>query len=244
VIRIAAVGDIHLGVGSAGTFRSRLSHLGEQADVFLLAGDLTQRGTREEAEVVGHELADLPIPAFAVLGNHDFESDASEVLVDRLEAGGIRVLEGDGLSCQIGDCTLGIAGAKGFGGGFAGRCGSEFGEPEMKAFIRHTSSTADKLRTALDSLAGADVRVALTHYAPIEATLHGEHCEIYPFLGSYLLAEAVDGGGAALAIHGHAHAGSPRGLTPGGVPVRNVALPVIRSSYRLLCIDESGVDEA
>jgi Icc-related predicted phosphoesterase len=244
VIRIAAVGDIHLGVDSAGTFRPRLARLGEQADVLLLAGDLTKRGTVDEADVVGEELAALPVPTFAVLGNHDFESDASDVLVDRLSTAGVRVLEGDAATCEVGDCTLGIAGVKGFGGGFPGRCGSEFGEPEMKAFIRHTADTADRLRSALATLDGADFRVALMHYAPIEATLDGEHCEIFPFLGSYLLGEAVDAAGAELAVHGHAHAGAPRGVTPGGVPVRNVALPVIRSSYRLLCVQSDEFAEA
>jgi Icc-related predicted phosphoesterase len=244
VIRVAAVGDIHLGPDSAGTYRPRLAHLADQADLFLLAGDLTRRGTEEEAAVVGDELADLPVPAFAVLGNHDYESDCSEVVAARLEAGGVRVLEGTSATCRIGDCVVGIAGAKGFGGGFPGRCGSEFGEPEMKAFIRHTQQTARRLGAALEELDGAGIRLALMHYAPVEDTLQGEPCEIYPFLGSYLLAEAVDRGGAALAVHGHAHGGAPRGVTPGGTPVRNVALPVIRSSYRLFCLEQDRLEES
>ncbi len=243
MIRVAAVGDIHVGTDAAGTFRSRLAHLGEQADLFLVAGDLTRRGTVEEAEVVGAELADLPVPAFAVLGNHDFESDAADAVVEKLESGGVHVLEGTAARCEVNGARVGIAGVKGFGGGFPGRCGSEFGEQEMKAFIQHTRETAERLQAALESIADADLRVALMHYAPVEETLVGEHCEIYPFLGSYLLAEAVDRGGAHLAVHGHAHGGSPRGTTPGGTPVRNVALPVIRSSYRLFCFDEHRLEE-
>jgi Icc-related predicted phosphoesterase len=76
-------------------------------------------------------------------------------------------------------------------------------------------------------------KIALTHYAPVPETLSGEPLGIYAFLGSYLLAEAIDTGGADLALHGHAHAGSEKGTTAGGVPVRNVAAPVIRSSYYL-----------
>jgi Icc-related predicted phosphoesterase len=243
VIRVAAVGDIHLGVDAAGTFRSRLEHLAEQADLLLVAGDLTRRGSVEEAQVVGAELADLPVQVFAVLGNHDYESDAADAVVDCLEEGGVRVLEGTAARCRIGETDVGIAGVKGFGGGFPGRCGSEFGEQEMKAFIRHTRRTAERLESALESLDGADLRLALMHYSPVESTLVGEHCEIYPFLGSYLLAEAVDRGGAHLAVHGHAHGGSPRGTTPGGTPVRNVALPVIRRSYQLFCFDEDRLAE-
>lgn len=243
MIRIAAVGDIHLGAESAGTFRPRLEHLAEHADLFLLAGDLTRRGTEEEARTVAAELADLPVPAFAVLGNHDYESDAQISMATRLGDAGVRVLEGDAETCRVGGCTVGIAGAKGFGGGFPGRCGSAFGEPEMKAFMRHSEDTARRLATALRAVSRADLTIALMHYSPVEATLEGEHCEIYPFMGCYLLAEAVDAAGADLVIHGHAHGGSPRGVTPGGTPVRNVALPVIRRSYQVFCLDEHRVDE-
>jgi Icc-related predicted phosphoesterase len=69
------------------------------------------------------------------------------------------------------------------------------------------------------------------HYAPIRETLQGEPPEIFPFLGSYLLAEAVDRSGADLVIHGHAHRGTEHGVTPGGVNVRNVAQTVIRQAY-------------
>jgi hypothetical protein len=66
--------------------------------------------------------------------------------------------------------------------------------------------------------------------------LQGERLEIYPFLGSYFLAEAIDRGGADLALHGHAHGGNEKGLTPGGVHVRNVAIPVINAAYRVYCL--------
>ncbi|HET7523661.1 MAG TPA: metallophosphoesterase, partial [Acidimicrobiales bacterium] len=176
MIRIAAVGDIHLGTDSAGTYRPRLEHLADHADLLLLAGDLTRRGTEEEARTVAEELADLPVPAFAVLGNHDYESDCDQSIAKQLETAGVQVLEGDSTTCQIGGCTVGVAGVKGFGGGFPGRCGSTFGEPEMKAFMRHSEETADRLTRALEEINGADLKVALMHYAPIDATLEGEHC--------------------------------------------------------------------
>jgi Icc-related predicted phosphoesterase len=86
--------------------------------------------------------------------------------------------------------------------------------------------------------------VALLHYAPCSDTLMGERLEIYPFLGSHLLGEAVDRGGATLTLHGHAHRGTERGLTAGGRHVRNVAQPVIGHAYRLYCLrpDGAGAD--
>ena len=131
---------------------------------------------------------------------------------------------------------VGIAGTKGFGGGFRGAHGSDFGEPEMKAFVGHTKMLSDRLERALAGL-DADLRIALLHYSPIEATLEGERLEIYPFLGSYLLAEAVDNAGADLVLHGHAHHGVEKGRTPSGIPVRNVAQPVIRHAYNVYTLD-------
>jgi len=238
VIRVAAVADIHLGADSAGSYRPRLARLAEHADLFLIAGDLTKRGTAQEAALVADELRGLPVPVVAVLGNNDYESDAEALMATHLTDAGVDVLDGGSARYDIRGCTVGVAGAKGFGGGFPGCSGSEFGEPEMKAFMRHAADSADALGEAMERVRATDVRIALTHYAPVAATLEGEHCGIYPFLGCYLLAEAIDRGGATLAIHGHAHGGSPEGETPGGIPVRNVAAPVIRRSYRVFELDD------
>ncbi len=230
IIRIGAVGDVHLGEDSAGSLRPALAALPDHADVLLLAGDLTRHGTVAEARVVATEFARIGVPVIAVLGNHDHHSDAQDEIAALLDDHGITVLEGSAATIGVGGYTLGIAGTKGFGGGFAGRCASAFGEGIMREFASYSVDLADSLCAALDGLQ-TDARVALTHYAPIEGTLHGEPREIYPFLGSYLLGEAIDTCGAELALHGHAHAGTERGTTPGGVRVRNVAQPVIHSAF-------------
>ncbi|WP_155371733.1 metallophosphoesterase family protein [Catellatospora vulcania] len=230
MIRVAAVGDVHMDVDVLGRYRPSLEQLGERADVLLLAGDLTRHGTVNEAECVAREFGDLPVPVVAVLGNHDYHSDQQREVTKVLAAGGITVLEGEGITISCRDVKFGVAGIKGFGGGFAGRCASMFGEQEIKDFVRTTEKAATRLQAALLSL-DADVLVAMTHYAPVPDTLLGEPLEIYPFLGSYLLGQAIDSAPTALAVHGHAHAGVERGVTPGGVRVRNVAHPVIRQAY-------------
>jgi Icc-related predicted phosphoesterase len=236
MIRIAAVGDVHLGADARGRMRPALEKVGEHADVLLLAGDLTRHGTLDEAQVVADEFADLPVPVVAVLGNHDHHDDKPVEVAKLLSDSGLHVLEGDSVVFQVGDEKIGIAGVKGFGGGFAGKCGSNFGEREMKSFVSHTIAVADNLRVALHSIE-ADIRVALMHYSPVPDTLRGEPPEIYPFLGSYLLGEAVDATDTDLAIHGHAHFGTEQGMTPGGVRVRNVAQPIIRSAYTVYCVE-------
>ena len=232
MIRIAAVGDVHMDADVLGRYRPALEQLRDRADVLLLAGDLTRHGNEAEARCVAEEFGNLDVPVVAVLGNHDYHCDQAPQVTKILADAGLIVLEGDSTVLDCHGVRLGIAGVKGFGGGFAGKCASNFGEPEMKAFIRTTTEVADRLRTALLGL-DCDVRVALTHYAPVPDTLAGEPPEIYPFLGSYLLGQAIDAAPTALAVHGHAHAGTERGTTPGGVRVRNVAHPVIKQAYNV-----------
>ncbi|BCJ51721.1 hypothetical protein Asp14428_31960 [Actinoplanes sp. NBRC 14428] len=232
MIRIAAVGDVHVDKDVLGRYRPALEQLPDVADVLLIAGDLTRHGTVEEAKCMATEFGDLAVPVVVVLGNHDHQSDLQDDVSRVLTDSGLTVLEGDGTVLELNGHRLGVAGAKGFGGGFAGACASSFGEREMKNFVGTTEAIAERLGAALRGLE-CDALVALTHYAPVPETLVGEPLEIYPFLGSYLLGRAIDSAPTALALHGHAHHGSERGRTPGGVPVRNVAHPVIKQAYNV-----------
>ncbi len=237
MIRIAATADVHFGEDSSGTLRPHLSDLAEKADVLLIAGDLTRCGSPNEATVLASELEGLDVPTIAILGNHDYEAVQEGQIIEILRGAGIHVLDHENHVVDVSGTRIGVTGVKGFGGGFVGACGSDFGEPEMKAFIRHTKDVSARLSSLLAEI-DADVRIALLHYSPVEDTLRGERLEIYPFLGSYLLAEAVDGAGADLIFHGHAHNGVEKGITPAGIPVRNVAQPVIKHAYNVYSIDE------
>jgi Icc-related predicted phosphoesterase len=240
LIRVAAVGDIHFGGDSAGSLRPQFEHIHDHADLLLLAGDLTKCGGREEADVVARELDGITVPVISVLGNHDYHSDEQKRIRSALEDVGVTVLEGETKILELDGIRIGIAGTKGFGGGFAGACGSDFGEPEMKAFARHTIALADGLENALRDLDDTDFRIALLHYGPVKGTLTGERLEIYPFLGSYLLGEAIDHAGADLVFHGHAHAGTEKGVTPGGIHVRNVAQSVIKHAYNVYTFEAAA----
>ncbi len=241
MIRIAAVGDVHVDSDVLGRFRPALEQLPGRADALLVAGDLTRHGTVEEARCFATEFGGLDVPVVVVLGNHDHQSDQQSRITEVLTESGITVLEGDATVLEVRGHRLGIAGVKGFGGGFAGACASNFGEREMKDFVGTTEAVAARLADALRTVQ-CDALVALTHYAPVPDTLLGEPLEIYPFLGCYQLGKAIDSAPTALALHGHAHHGSERGRTPGGVPVRNVAHPVIKQAYNVYQLLSEQVD--
>lgn len=238
MIRIAAAGDVHFDRNSHNRLAQHFNDLNNRADIFLLAGDLTQTGHPEEMKVLADDLKKCPIPVIAVLGNHDYHVDQVEQVVHILNDAGVTVLEGNSVILDVGNYKVGIAGLKGFGGGFVGACGSDFGEPEMKSFMRHSKQGARHLESVIKEME-VDYKIVLLHYSPTTQTLVGEKKEIYPFLGSYYLAEAIDYGKADIAFHGHAHGGIEKGETPGGCPVRNVAQPVIRHAFNIYTLERS-----
>jgi Icc-related predicted phosphoesterase len=240
LIRIAAIADLHYSVEEPGLLAPHLGTLRDSADVLLMAGDLTRYGGPDEAAVLADDMAQLSIPKVAVLGNHDYHQDREAEIAEVLEEAGVDVLQASSTLIRLDGVTLGVAGTKGFGGGFVGASITPFGEPEIKAFANHSILAAEELAAALERLRAAEVsaRIALLHYSPIEQTLVGEPPALWPFLGSYLLAEAVDRVGADLVLHGHAHSGSPEGSTPNGVRVLNVAHSVIRKPFELVQLGE------
>lgn len=224
IVRVAAVGDFHCGEEDAGRYREAFSRVNDEADVLLLAGDLTRRGTPAEFRVVAGELQDVRIPILTVLGNHDHESHQTEAGLAILRERGVHILDGEPFELNE---RIGFAGVKGFMGGFGRWTLTAFGEVETKAFVGTTLEEVQRLEFALRRLA-TPVRVVLLHYAPITDTVVGEPEQIFPFLGNDRLVEPIDRFKAAVVFHGHAHHGTFRGATPGGVPVFNVSHVLLR----------------
>lgn len=224
VVRIAVVGDFHCGEADAGAYRPLFARANQDADVLVLAGDLTRWGTPAEMRVVVGELADVKIPVVAVLGNHDHEAGQVSEGLAILRERGVHVLDGDTFEL---DDTVGFAGTKGFMGGFGRGTLTAFGEAATKSFVDCTQEEVKKLELALRKLA-TPIRVVVLHYAPVVDTVVGEPEVIFPFLGTDRLAEPLDRYGATVAFHGHAHIGTFEGKTPGGVPVFNVSLALLR----------------
>jgi len=225
-VRFAAVGDLHVTKDSAGSLRSFFAQAGEAADALLLCGDLTDYGTAEEAHVLADELSVVKVPVIAVLGNHDFESGIPETVIEILTKAGVRVLDGE--ACEIEG--VGIAGVKGFAGGFGRGSLGGWGEPAIKLFVQEALQEALKLESALAKLR-TPKRIAMLHYSPISGTVAGEPAEIFPFLGSSRLEEPLLRYPVDAVFHGHAHRGTLEGKTINGVPVFNVAKPLLMRSW-------------
>ena len=226
VVRIGAVADIHYGHHKENRLRPFFEEAAKRVDVLLLGGDLTDFGLPEEAELLLKDLAVMAgVPVIAVLGNHDYEGGREQELAEALRAGGVQVLDGE--SCEV--RGVGIVGAKGFGGGFGRGTLEPWGEAGIKRFVQEAVDESLKLERALARV-HAPRRVALLHYAPIRETVVGEPEEIFAFLGSGRLEDPLNRFGVSAVFHGHAHRGAPEGRTSAGIPVYNVALPVLRNA--------------
>jgi Icc-related predicted phosphoesterase len=228
--RIAAVGDIHVKENDRGKWTEYFKAVSQDADVLIIAGDLTDTGDEQEAQVLADELKACTIPVVAVLGNHDYEKGRHKLIRQMLQNDNVHILDGEAI--VIG--KVGFAGIKGFGGGFDNHMLSMFGEGAMKAFVQEAVHEALHLDRALARLdEHADIKkIAVLHYSPIRETVIGEAEAIFPFLGSSRLAEPLTRRGVVAAFHGHAHIGTLKGEAPGGVKVFNVAKHIlIRDGY-------------
>jgi Icc-related predicted phosphoesterase len=226
-VRIAALGDLHLGrTAAAGALQPLFTQISESADILVLCGDLTDYGTLDEARAFLKEVAIVRIPIVGVLGNHDFESDQQADIMNLFKDAGLAMLDGDTVEIH----GVGFAGVKGFAGGFGRRALGPWGEDIIKRFVREAVDEALKLESALARLR-TDRNVVVLHYAPIQGTVEGEPVDIYPFLGCSRLEDPITRFPVSAVFHGHAHHGKAEGRTRTNVPVFNVSMSLMRECF-------------
>jgi Icc-related predicted phosphoesterase len=229
-MRIAAAGDVHCADDNRDAVMTAFDAIDGEVDVILLAGDLTTHGEPEQAAVLADACRGMRTPIVAVLGNHDLHASRGDEVVDVLTGAGIDVLERSYTTVGAGGSRLGVAGTKGFVGGFRGLGLPDFGEPALRGIYAETGAEVEALSRGLHAIALCPFRIALLHYAPVCDTLQGEPPEIWTFLGSDRLAAPILEHRPDLVLHGHAHAGRLE-ATLDGVPVYNVSVPVMGQDF-------------
>lgn len=232
-IRIAAAGDVHIREANRDQLTEAFAALRGEVDLVLLAGDLTTHGEPEQGAWFAEACAGLDVPIIAVLGNHDWHADRADELIPVLEDGGITVLERAARIIDVDGCEVGIAGLKGFVGGFPGSSLPDFGEPLLRQVYRQTSDDVEALDESLREIANCPYRIVLLHYAPCAETLRGEPEGIWAFLGNERIAAPIREHEPDLVLHGHAHAGTFEGRI-GSSPVYNVSVPVMGRDFWVL----------
>jgi Icc-related predicted phosphoesterase len=230
---VAAVGDVHASEERHEHLARAFGALGDDADLVLLAGDLTTHGLVEEAAALADACRVVRQPVLAVLGNHDHHSSQAAEVAVTLEDAGVTVLEGGHAVLETAGMQVGVVGTKGFVGGFPGAEIADFGERLLREVYAETTQQVEALESGLEAIAGCERRIVLLHYAPVSDTLVGEPEGIWAFLGSGRLAGPIGAHRPEAVFHGHAHHGQPVGSI-GSVPVYNVARHVIDTDFALI----------
>jgi uncharacterized protein len=239
-IRVAAAGDIHCSPETQDALGTAFRRVDADADLILLAGDLTTVGEPEQAEALAEICRPLSARVVAVLGNHDWHANRHPELVSLLEEAGVTILDPGSTTCEVDGRSVGVAGAKGFVGGFPDSQLPDFGEPILRQVYRQTTAEVEALGAGLDAIAGCDHRIVLLHYAPTTTTLEGEPRVIWAFLGTDRLAPPIGEHRPDVVLHGHAHRGTFAGEI-GEVPVFNVAVQVMNRDFFVFELDGNGL---
>src|SRR5215218_21180 len=132
-VRVAAAGDVHCDPANRERIAEAFAAVAGSVDLILLAGDLTTTGEPEQAAALAGACAPLEQPILAVLGNHDWHANRRDEVVAALGEGGIEVIDPGSRVLEIRGMRIGVAGTKGFIGGFAGSSHlPDFGEPSLR----------------------------------------------------------------------------------------------------------------
>jgi Icc-related predicted phosphoesterase len=229
-LRVAAAGDVHIRDSNRDEVAAAFRALEGDADLVLIAGDLTTHGEPAQAELFAEVVRPLTMPVVCVLGNHDCHVDRVDEVRAVLESAGVRVLEREWAVLELGGIEVGIVGLKGFVGGFAGSNLPDFGERQLRDVYATTSADVEALSEGLRAISMCPCRIVLLHYSPTADTLAGEPEGIWTYLGSERLAAPIAEHAPDLVVHGHAHAGTFEGRV-GEAPVYNVSVPVMGRDF-------------
>ena len=221
-MRIAAVADVH-SPRFLTEFKESLRDC-KQPDMFLLAGDMIDRGKADEFAVVLDTIDDIlgkGFPVVACFGNEEYTEVREEIIA--LVSGRITLLDEKADIFTIRGLRIGIVGTQG-----------SLDKPTSwqarhipgvrRAFERRAHRAASLLkRLAPDT----DKRILLMHYSPCLETCEGESERSFPWLGSrkfyrVLIKEKPD-----LVVHGHVHGAVVHEAMIGETLVRNVAFPAV-----------------
>lgn len=216
-----ALSDVH-GTRFLPELRAALAEVRETPCAVLLAGDLIDKGRVESFPHVLAELEKLGSPLVATFGNEEY-FEVRQRLREEFKA--VVWLEDEVYSLRCDERTLEIVGTPGSLDELTSW------QRENAPWLRRAFRERErKLRSLLLEARGE--AVFMSHYVVARENLRGEKEKIWPQMFSSSVEALVAELKPKVAVHGHAHKGSPFTYL-NGVPVYNVALPLLKRIVRL-----------
>lgn len=217
---IAATSDIH-SPRLYEDFVRAIDNMQVKPDLFLLAGDMIERGgSPEEYERVYNALfGKVSCPIIACFGNTEFIPDIRTQIKEKVKE--IKFVDSESIVVKFNVMSVGIVGTI---GGLDTPTNWQLANiPNIEKLYQERVQAVDKHLHRMMT----HYRIVLMHYAPTYKTLVGENPRFYGGMGSQMYENLLLQRKPNLVIHGHSHRGSKSAWVD-TVPIFNVAFPVNR----------------
>ena len=212
---IACVSDVH-SPQYFDEFVRAMDNLRIKPDLFLMAGDMIDRGKTEEFEKIHNVLfGKIYCPIVACFGNNEYAQLREEM---KEKYPDIKFLDDESLILEIQGIRVGIVGST--GSLDRPTTWQKRNIPDIEKIYEERVKLVDKLLAELK----ADFKILLIHYSPTYKTLEGEDPRFYANLGSEKYEKVLVERKPDLVIHGHSHNGIKKAWID-TVPIFNVAFP-------------------
>jgi Icc-related predicted phosphoesterase len=221
-MKILAVADVH-SPRYLDDFGVALRHH-TPPDIFLMAGDMINRGHIEEFSNVldvldTHLSGEYPI--IACFGNDEYTESRKRLRA--LAKSRVTFLDEKSVIVKINDIKIGIVGTQG-----SLDRPTTWQRRNISSIKRKFERRANRASSLLKRLSGkADRRILLMHYSPCMETCSGEDERSFAWLGSKKFYSVITSQQPDLVIHGHVHNSSQPEAIIDNTIVRNVAFPAI-----------------
>jgi Icc-related predicted phosphoesterase len=212
-VKIAAIADVH----SPRYFVEFVTMLGTcpQPDLFLLAGDIVNRGAVEEYPIVVDAIERFhgDVPIVACFGNEEYVESRNEII--SLVGDRVTFLDASTATLNLAGNRVGVVGASAIQE-------SSDDISDIRTFFENRANSISKL---LRQARRESVRVILLmHYSPLEEDTRSF---------SWWVSKAIKNVTPDLIVHGHVHTPSETEVLIGSTTVHNVALPAVGSITEL-----------
>jgi len=217
---IAATGDVH-SPQYYEEFVKAVEELRTKPDLFLITGDMINRGRIDEFDKVYNVLfGKIYCPIVSSFGNNEYQELRDKI---KQKFPDIKFLDDEATILTINKIAVGIIGTT--GSLDMPTPWQRKNVPNIEKIYRDRVTFVDRYlqRLVLD----LKLVILLIHYSPTFKTLEGENPRFYSSLGSRMYEPVILERKPSLVLHGHSHRGTKKAWID-AVPIFDVALPLNR----------------
>ncbi|MHA1577401.1 MAG: metallophosphoesterase family protein [Candidatus Thorarchaeota archaeon] len=236
-MKILAVADVHYPRFQEKFRKAIQNH--DSPDLFLMAGDMVNRGEAEAYPELVDVIQDqfgTNFPIVACFGNEEYAEVRPKILA--LVKNRITILDEKFIVLEIDGIKIGIVGTQGSLDKPTSWQRSNL--PGIKEEFARRAVRANSLLQKLSDI--SDRRILLMHHAPCTETCEGEDIRSFGWLGSRKFYAVLTSEQPDLVIHGHVHNSITHEAKVGATLVRNVALPAVGDLTSLVLWDKPSRD--